>query len=199
MSSKILIVEDEFKQAQLYQRILESDGYQVVGVADSYEFALDLYFEDVPELILCDICLNSKKSGIDFIKHIKKINEKIAVIFTTSFCDSSTLCDALAIHPKSYLIKPFCNEQLLVSVKRVLENYWDTKLQHSEIIEDSPTKREMDVINLIAEGYTTKEIAKALSISFETVQTHRKNILNKFHLNSSAELVSIAHCNKWLF
>lgn len=198
MSSKILIVEDEINVARNYLNILELNGYDVVGIADTYEFALDLFFEDEPELILCDICLKSKKSGIDFINHVQKIKDKIAVIFTTSYCDGSAMYKALAVHPNSYLIKPFCDEQLIVSVKRVLDNLTFTKLQRSEIIENSPTKREMDVIQLIAEGYTTKEIAKALSISFETVQTHRKNILNKFHLNSSAELVSIAHCNKWL-
>jgi DNA-binding NarL/FixJ family response regulator len=198
MSNKILIVEDDFKVARKYQEILESNGYDVVGISDTYDFALDLFFECEPELIICDICLNSKKSGIDFIKQVKKINDKVVVIFTTSYSDSSTVSIALTLHPKSYLIKPFCETQLLVSVKRVFGNYNATQLHHSEVVEDVPTKREMEVIHLIAEGYTTKEIAKALSISFETVQSHRKNVLSKFNVSSSAELISIAHCNKWL-
>ena len=163
MSNKILIVEDEFKVAKTYQAILESNGFNVVGIADRYDFALDLFFECEPDVVLCDICLKSKKSGIDFIRHIKKIDEKIVVVFTTSYCDCSTVSLALSLNPKSYLIKPFCESQLVVSVKRVLDNLNANKVNQAEIIEDVPTKREMEVIHLIAEGYTTKEIAKALS------------------------------------
>jgi two-component system, response regulator PdtaR len=198
MCKKILIVEDDLKVAENYQQILESNGYQVVGLSTTYEEALDLFFENAPDLIVCDICLQSRKSGIDLVKQIQKVNEKTNVIFTTSFSDNNTISQALSFHPKSYLIKPFCLSQLLVTVMRIFENTQATKHRWSENVAENPTKREMEVIHLIAEGYTTKEIAKALSISFETVQTHRKNVLNKFKVQSSAELISMAHCNKWL-
>lgn len=198
MCKKILIVEDDLKVAKNYQHILELNGYQVIGISDNYEQALDLFFESVPDLIICDICLQSKKSGIDLVKHVQKINDLTNVIFTTSFSDENTFVKALSFHPKSYLIKPICDTQLLVSVRRIFENSLATKHRWSENSTENPTKREMEVIHLIADGYTTKEIAKALSICFETVQSHRKNVLSKFKVSSSAELISMAHCNKWL-
>ena len=198
MVKKILIVEDDLKIAENCQHILEFNGYQVVGLSNTYEKALDLYFENDPDLIICDISLESRKSGLDLVKHLQKVNDKTHVIFTTSFSDDNTIAEALSFHPNSYLIKPFCPTQLLVSVQRIFENSLTTKYSWSNNSTENPTKREMEVIYLIAEGYTTKEISKALSISFETVQTHRKNVLHKFKVNSSAELVSFAYCHKWL-
>lgn len=198
MCKKILIVEDDLKVAENYQHILELNGYHVVGLSNTYEKALDLFFESDPDLIICDICLQSTKSGLDLVKHLQKVNDKTNVIFTTSYSDNNTISKALSFHPNSYLIKPFCHSQLLVSVQRIFENSLSTKYSWSGNSTENPTNREMEVIHLIADGYTTKEIAKALSISFETVQTHRKNVLSKFKVNSSAELISMAHCNKWL-
>ena len=66
------------------------------------------------------------------------------------------------------------------------------------IINGFPTKREMQILKRVAKGLTSKEIAEKLGISFETVQTHRKNLLHKYKLNSSAELIAYSIKSKWI-
>ena len=113
----------------------------------------------------------------------------------TAIVDSHIQEKALSVHPESILIKPFNENQLIIAVKRLLNGERNTPPNK---LSDTPTRRELEIIQLIAKGFSTKQIAELLSISFETVQSHRKNLLSKFNLSSSAELICIAYANNWI-
>ena len=194
MAKRIMIVEDEILVAQDIKMILENQGYEVLGIAGNYNHALTMFMEELPDLIICDINLNTKKSGIDLVEKTRK-HKKIPIIFLTAVVDIVLLEKALSVIPESYLTKPFNENQLIVAVKRVLKN---GNGKHSLKPGITPTKRQLDIIQLVANGHTTKQIADILNISFETVQTHRKNLLKKFKLSTSAELISIAFNNDWI-
>ena len=84
----------------------------------------------------------------------------------------------------------------LSSVKRVISKVYNGKRATLRI--PRPTRREMDIISLMAAGNSSREIAEKLCISFDTVQTHRKNIYHKYQVGSSGELIALAHRNNWL-
>ena len=196
MGKRIMIVEDEILVAIDIKMMLENHGYEVAGIAGNYAAAIRLFKDEKPDLMICDINLKTKKTGVDLV--IKTRHDlKVPIIFVSAIVDDELLEQALSLNPESYLTKPFNENQLIVAVRRVLKNGNGNKV-YSDNGGATPTKRELEIIQLIAKGHTTKQIAKILNISFETVQSHRKNVLHKFKLNSSAELISIAYGNNWV-
>ena len=119
----------------------------------------------------------------------------LKIIFISAYCDEHTINDAFESKPDSYITKPFTEEQLLVVLRRVLAN---TKLVKTRKKNGFPTKRESQIMHCITHGLTSRAIAKKLGISFETVQTHRKNLLHKYSVHTSAELVLHAVKNHWV-
>ena len=196
MGKRIMIVEDEILVAKDIKMILENYGYEVIGMAGSYSSAIRMFKHEMPDLLICDINLRTTKTGVDLVEKTRQLKE-VPVIFVTAIVDDKLLEKALSIKPESYLIKPFNENQLIIAVKRVLKNGNGIKV-NSNNGGAVPTKRELEIIKLIAKGNTTRQIAEILSISFETVQSHRKNVLHKFELSSSAELISIAYSNNWV-
>ncbi len=195
MSKSILVVEDEIIVAKDISEILVSCGFTISGIANNARSAMQLFKSRIPDLIVCDINLGKGKSGVDFIKETRKI-QKVAVVYLTAYSDDQTVDEALDTIPDSYLTKPFTNEQLCIAVNRVLRSP-DTRIKKGSDL-PKPTKRELEVLKMIATGHSSKQISRELSISFETVQSHRKNMFNKYKINSSAELIVLAHTYGWL-
>jgi DNA-binding NarL/FixJ family response regulator len=195
MKKNILIVEDEAIVAKDICQILEKNNYHVVGVAHQAEKALELFSRTKVDMVLCDINLGHGMRGIELAKKLKAINQDVHIVFLSAYTDEETITDAFGIEPDSYLTKPFSEKQLIVTTKRVLNQELGKSTEDQP---EFPTKREREIIRCIADGLTSKEIALKLAISFETVQTHRKNIHTKYNLNSSAELIKLALKNNWI-
>jgi DNA-binding NarL/FixJ family response regulator len=195
MKKNILIVEDEALVAKDLKQILEKNDYNVVGTAHQVALALRLFNQSKIDLVICDINLGSGESGIELAKKMKSLNDNFHLVFLSAYVDEPTINGAFGVKPDSYLTKPFSEKQLIVTIKRVL-NHEEVKITGAN--KDIPTNRELEIIRCIADGLTSKEIALKLAISFETVQTHRKNIHTKYNLNSSAELIKLALKNNWI-
>lgn len=195
MKKNILIVEDEAIVARDIRQILEKNNFNVAGIAHDADRALKLFKEVKADLLLCDINLGKGESGLELAKKLKSVNKDLYLVFLSAYSDEPTIDGAFEIEPDSYLTKPFSEKQLIVTVKRVLNH---EAVTFTEGTEEVPTNRELEIIRCIADGLTSKEIALKLAISFETVQTHRKNIHTKYNLNSSAELIKLALKNNWI-
>lgn len=103
---KVLIVEDEFSIALDLELYLEELGYEVVGIADHYEQAIELMESESPQIVLIDIHLKGAKTGIEAAK-IAYQQYRIPVIFLSALADSLTFADAMETEPFGYLTKPF--------------------------------------------------------------------------------------------
>ncbi len=186
----IIIVEDEIIVAKSIENTLTSNGYSVLGIATNYQKAKNILLTNTPNLILCDINLESDSSGIDLME---EVNQKynIPFIFISAYNSSETIKAAMSTAPLNYLTKPFNEKQLLVSVASAFEkmNYLD---------DDQPTDKEKHVLQLIAQGHSTKEIAEELSLSFHTIESHRKNLINKYHVKNITNLVYLATSKGWI-
>ena len=191
---KILIVEDELIVARDIQQTLLEEGYKIVGIANSYITGFNLFMEFSPDLLICDIKLKTHQSGVELVRKVHNI-KRVPVIFITAYSDEETLSEAFETEPDSYLTKPFTDEQLLVSVSRIFKC---RNIKENGNGKGGPTAREKEIIAHIAIGCSSKDIADRLCISFETVQSHRKNIFKKYNVSSSAELITLAHTNNWL-
>ena len=185
----ILIIEDEILVARSTEAMLSNFGYQITGIATNAQKARTLLLQHKVDLILCDINLNEDRNGIDLMREIKE-KYLIPFIFISSYSDRYTLELADQLHPHSYLTKPFNEKQLLASVNRVFLNAPEKQ--------EEPTQRELLIISLISKGMSSKIIGKKLNISFNTVESHRKNMLKKFAVNSTPELICLATSKGWV-
>jgi DNA-binding NarL/FixJ family response regulator len=185
---RVFIVENEIIIAKDIERVLSSNGYETIGIATTYDLAGKEIPNLKPDIILCDINLDGPRDGIYLMAEIHtKCN--IPVIFITAHCDADTLAKASKVKPAGYITKPFTANQVLSSVALALA---------SKSEPETPSLRELDVLKLMANGKTSQQIAETLSISFNTVETHRKNLLKKYSVNTTAQLMCLATSKGWV-
>ncbi|MFW6224993.1 MAG: response regulator [Bacteroidota bacterium] len=188
---EIFIIEDEIVVAKDIECILsEEKQFKVIDIATSYEIARRKLRMVKPHLILCDINLKGPKTGIDLMGEVMQ-QYNIPFIFITAYSDVETLEKAGRLKPHNYITKPFNEKQLISSVKIALLASDNTEVS-------TPTNRELSVIKLLAKGLSSKQIAEILSISSSTVETHRKNLIAKYGINKTAELICLATAKGWV-
>lgn len=130
---KILIVEDERLVAKDIAARLNQNGYDIVGIADSFETAITLFNEYLPDLVLLDINIKGDKNGIDIATQINN-TLPTPFIFVTAQTDADTLEKAKNTFPSAYLVKPFTTAHLSVSIDLALHNFAFQK-KNSEVNE----------------------------------------------------------------
>jgi len=137
----ILVVEDESIVAKDIERSLIKLGFNVVGIASTYERAVELAHEHKPDLALMDIMLKGEKSGIEAAEEIKK-TQSIPVIYLTAYADESTLKKAKITEPYGYILKPFKEIDLHTNIEMAL-------YKHEK---DSEVVKERDMLYNIVES-----------------------------------------------
>jgi DNA-binding NarL/FixJ family response regulator len=185
---RIFIVEDEIIVAKDLAQSLKGEGFDVVGLASTYEKAREQLPNAAADLILCDINLGGKKGGLELMDELSRIRPT-PFIFVSAYSDLDTIKRASQLAPENYLTKPFSMTQLLTSMRLVLER---------TSRKPPPTPRELAIVQALSQGLGTKEIAELLQISTHTVETHRKNLLRKYEVPSSAALLSFAASQNWV-
>ncbi|HKO81647.1 MAG TPA: sigma 54-interacting transcriptional regulator [Chitinophagaceae bacterium] len=115
MKEKVLIVEDQFVEADYLRLMLVQAGYQVSGIARSVPIAQEMIEQDKPDLVLVDIFLKGKLTGIDLAKQLKEDN--IAFVYLSANSNEEILAEAKATQPYGFLVKPFREKDLLVTLE----------------------------------------------------------------------------------
>lgn len=194
MQNKILIIEDEWLVAEYISSVLSAAGYKEVAITNNRADAIAFYTDHNVGLIISDLNLFGVYEGHLIVKDLQKI-KPAPVVYLTAYSEQQTLEDALSTEPVAYVLKPFTERQLLVAVKMALRPPTDAAIDGKD---QRPSDREMDIVRYLAEGYKSREIADKLFISENTVRTHRRNLLRKFELRTSSELIAMAVKLKWL-
>jgi DNA-binding NarL/FixJ family response regulator len=205
----IVLADDHVLVRQGLRRILEGTaGLEVVGEANDGLELLDLLTRVNPHLVILDIFMPNLR-GIEAIHEIKKIHPEVKILILTMHKDKEYLYLALSAGAKGYLLKEDADKQLFSAIEKVRQGKTYISPQFSEevvddlvqvgrgnartVFEVDPlTPREREVLKLIAEGKSSKEIANALFISVFTVNNHRASIMEKLNLNKATDLVKYA-------
>ena len=116
----ILVVEDNLIEAMNVKNALTEADMEVLGIAKTESELYSLVEKRVPDLILMDIDLGGSNSGIEIAKNITE-RYKVPVVFSTSYCDDTTISNALAISPYGYLVKPYGMLSLTTTIQVALE------------------------------------------------------------------------------
>ncbi|MBX2897916.1 MAG: sigma 54-interacting transcriptional regulator [Cyclobacteriaceae bacterium] len=160
MKRKILIVEDQFVEANDIRLMLEKAGHNVCGIARSVSKALELYKEEKPDLVLLDIFLKGAQTGIDFAKILRTNNT--AFIFLSANSNEEILTEAKATEPDGFLVKPFREKDLLVTLEIACYRH-DNSLE-ATLHNENLFVKQLKKIVTAQEGWqeTLLQIAKAI-------------------------------------
>ncbi len=192
----VLLTDDHLVVRQGLRAFLETQpDLEIVGEAASGEEAIALSQEHAPDVALMDLLMPGI-GGIAATRQIKQISPRTQIIILTSFHEDSQILPAIQAGALSYLLKDVKPLELIAAIRKaargeaVLHPFVATRLMQS--LQTKPTnsdgvttelsKRELEVLRLIAEGITNAEIAERLFISEKTVKSHVSNILSKLHL-----------------
>jgi response regulator of citrate/malate metabolism len=115
MNKKVLIVEDQFVEANDLQLMLNKAGYEVCGIARSVAVAQEIIKRETPDLVLLDIFLKGKLTGIDLAKQLKENNT--AFIFISANSNEEILAEAKTTEPYGFIVKPFREKDLMVTLE----------------------------------------------------------------------------------
>jgi len=180
------------------------ENLDVVHTTQSGKELLEYFENNSTDVLLMDIQM-PEISGIDLCKQITKLHEGVKVIAFSSFDDSNYVKQIFRSGAKGYLLKNSDKQTILKAIETVVQGgeYMDDTIQkillqesitgHRRSIFEVPlTKREKEILKLIAEGCSSQEIADKLFISLRTVETHRLNINQKLDVKNTAGLVKEA-------
>ena len=207
MSVKIILADDHRIMREGLRALLEREaGIEVIAEADNGRTTVELSRELNPDIVVIDIGMPDL-NGIDATRQIVSDAPTVKVIALSMHSDKKFVREMLSAGASGYLLKDSAFEELGTALATVINNqtYLSPKIADT-VVKDylgkvgpkeskaSPalTKREREVLQLIAEGKTTKDIASQLYVSIKTIETHRKQIMEKVGLNSVAELTKYA-------
>ena len=201
-SQSILIIDDHRLFAEGLRSLLISWGYTTVDVLTADSDLLKMIRSYNPALMLVDITMNDI-DGIALSAEVKKVYPAIKILIISMHARRIFIKKALQAGVDGYIIKNASDEELRSAVTGLLEGgrFFSSQIKEVLVNDPSPatpvnevtlTRREKDILRLIAEGYSTKEIADRLFLSINTVETHRKNMLFKSGLRNMAHLIKWA-------
>jgi DNA-binding NarL/FixJ family response regulator len=210
---KILLVDDHKIIRDGLQLVLGStDDIEVIGSVPSGEEAINYVRENRPDLILMDIMMGGM-TGIEATRWIKDFDSTIKVVLLTMEISKEYVSASIKCDVDGYLPKDIDKETVIEAIRKVAKGerffndaimklvfedfYSHEKLKSpSKKLPDDLTKREFEVLGLVASGKTNKELAEFLFISVKTVETHKTHILEKLGLKNTTELIRYAIKNK---
>ena len=210
MTVKILVADDHAIVRTGLRSIIKAEpSLHLVGEATGGLETIELIKKYHPDILLLDMSMPDL-DGIIVLKKIKPDFPKMKVLFLTIHEDEALLREAIKFGASGYILKKAAESELISAIQTVMRGdlFIDTSLLRQLVDDDASkweeshatyeplTSREMDVLRLIARGYTNRQAGLELSISTRTVEGHRANIYKKLGVNSRVELVRFARKHK---
>lgn len=207
MSIRILIVDDHDLMREGIRSLLEQEpGLEVVGEVGDGQEAIHRVRELQPDVVLMDIALPGGIGGLEATEAILAERPETRVLMLTQYEQREYIRRALKIGAQGYLLKRSVSSQLKEAIRTVARGQrYLHPVAADELVElvtsgasfdeeeyETLTQRERQVLKLLAEGKTSRDIAKYLGISLKTAMTHRSNLMGKLNLHSRAEVVKYA-------
>jgi DNA-binding NarL/FixJ family response regulator len=209
---RLLLVEDHtILREGLKSLISAHPQFQIAGEADDGEKALKIAGKINPDLVLIDLSM-PRMNGLDAIREIRRQSPNTKILVLTVHKAEEYVFESLKAGADGYLLKDAGTSELMLAMENILagKNYLspgisrhivDGYLRAKQAAPAGPTqntltRREKQIVKLIAEGHKTRDIADFLHISEKTVETHRSNLMKKLGAHNAAEVTAYAIENK---
>lgn len=207
MTTKILLADDhKIVRDGLRSLLMMQSDMEVIGEADCGKATVDICRKLSPDVVVMDVSMPTM-SGIEATQHILKDNRSVKVIALSMHSDKRIIVGMLRAGASAYLLKECAFEELVDAIravrddqgylsprvaKLVMEDYLSGHEKQGASPASVLTRRERQVLELLAEGKRSKEAAEELGLSVRTVETHRQQLMNKLNIHKVAELVKYA-------
>lgn len=202
MKKRIVLADDHPMFRQGLKALLEREGFNIVGEASNGHEVIQMVRQLNPLLVILDFGM-PLLNGIDAAREIQKRSPDTQILLLTMFEDDAYVLEALRAGIRGYVLKAQAATDLINAIREVLRGsiylspgvsevvvkaYVTKQYQPSELLTD----RERQVLQLVAEGNTTKKIASLLGLSVKTAESHRTRIMSKLDIHDTAGLVRYA-------
>ncbi len=202
MPIRILLADDHQMVRQGLKALLEQEGFKVVGEAADGHQATRLAQELLPDIAILDLAM-PLMNGIGAAKAISQISPQTKVVVLTMHTEAQYVLEASRAGIRGYVQKSRAAGELVQAIREVSrgstflssdisDTVVDAYLNKVDVPSDSLSPRELQVLQLVAEGKTTKEVASLLNISVKTAESHRTRIMEKLDIHETASLVRYA-------
>ena len=208
---RVMIADDHaILRAGLRSLLALQEDMELIAEAIDGQDAVSKAEQNKPDVLLMDITMPGM-NGIEALKHVRKVSPESRVLILTMHDDHAYLRSVLAAGGSGYLVKRAADTELLAAIRTVHQgrSYIDVGLDNNQLQAvldneeqeatdaggrslDTLSERERQVLELVALGYTHKEVGEELSVSVKTVETYRSRLSEKLGLRSRAELVKFA-------
>jgi DNA-binding NarL/FixJ family response regulator len=200
---RIIIADDHTMVAEAFKKLLETD-FEIVGIVNDGRALVDFVSKLNPDVVLVDVAM-PLLNGLDASEQIRSLNHTIRIVFLTMSEDRALAAEAFRRGASGYLLKKSAASELRDAIRTVLRgNYYMSQLIAKDIVDlklefegttrlPRPlTSRQKEVLQLLAEGRSMKEVGNLLNVTARTVAFHKYRIMEILHINNSAELVQYA-------
>jgi two-component system response regulator NreC len=199
---RVLLADDHPMFTESLRRVLEAEKLEVVGEATDGRQAVKLAEKHRPDVAVLDLAM-PVLNGLSAAREIEKVSPKTRTIILSSYSNEQYVLDALRAGVAGYVLKTRATSDLVQAIREVSRGSLYLSegvsrdalrlyLANEEKTPDSLSAREREVLQLIAEGKSMKEIAADLSLSVKTIETHRMNLMGKLDIHETAGLVRYA-------
>jgi len=211
--TRILVADDHEVVRNGIRSLLEAQpGWTVVGEAATGREALEKAKQLKPDVVILDISM-PELDGLEAARRITKAAPQTEVLILTMYDSEQLVQEVLEAGARGYVLKTDAGRELVTAVEALCQHkpYFTSKVSQlvldgylkgvqglgkEKLVRYKLTSREREIIQLVAEGKSSKEIAAMLGISVKTVETHRSNLMRKLDVHSVSELVRYAIANK---
>ncbi|MBR9846905.1 MAG: response regulator transcription factor [Algicola sp.] len=205
---RLAIAEDHQSLIDGISLILEyEDDISIVGTANDGEALLEIVEKKRPTIVLTDIRM-PKLDGIEAVKRIKKSHPEIKILAFSMFDQTEAVAQMIEAGASGYILKNSSLHEVLKAIRTIAQGdtYFDANINTNALTSEHKTKskglltkRQIEILELIALGKTSREIADELFIGVHTVDTHRKNMARILGLQGKGELMRYALEKKYKF
>ena len=202
MPIRILLADDHVMVRQGLRVLLEQAGMRVIGEASDGQEALRLAHEHAPDVAVLDLAMPSL-NGLETARRLRETLPQTKIVLLTMYTEEPYVLEALEAGAVGYVVKTQAAGDIVQAIRdvlqgaiylspRVAQTVVQAYLTRSSHSPDPLTSREREIVQRIAEGQTTKEIAVALGLSVKTVESHRNSLMRKLDIHETATLVRYA-------
>src|SRR2546427_6104829 len=202
MPARVILADDHTLVRQGLKSLLEREGIQVVGEASDGQEAIVIATKLMPDVAIIDISMPIL-NGLDAARAVRKACPKTKTILLTRHDEDQYVTEALRAGVKGYVLKHQAANDLVHAIHQVCRGgvylspsisraVVEAYLSKTELPSDRPSSRERQVLQLVGEGKSTKEVAALLGISVKTAESHRSRVMQKLDIHETASLVRYA-------
>ncbi|MHC5157512.1 MAG: response regulator [Planctomycetota bacterium] len=207
MATKVLLVDDhEIMREGISALLRRYSEFEVVGQAADGRRALEMASQLKPDIIIMDVGMPNL-NGVDATKQLLSMNPELKIMALSTHSDGAIVAKMIKAGAKGYILKESAFEELVEGLntlqdgrtflcnkisKVVFSDYVDLVANPKVMDGDGLSGREREVLQLVAEGHTTKQIAEILNLSTKTIDSHREHIMEKLGIRNVAGLTRYA-------